>query len=173
MGLAHLRSLLPDEHPDTDAHISRCADCRGRLETERRYLAALRHAHVPCASQSLQERLLEHTRYLAAQAEMAEQSRGRARGRGAVRAGLSAVAGAAAAAAALAVTAYAVAGEPPQRLPGGNGTAALVRTSNGSPSDQSVFPVSGAAFQAAPRSEEPLDRIGRGLRTVFGASGRP
>ncbi|WP_369044934.1 hypothetical protein [Sinomonas sp. P10A9] len=169
MALPRWRDILPDEHPESAAHVRCCPECRGRLETERRYLASLRTAQVPDVSHSLHERLLEHTQYLAARAELAESSEGR--GRSAARAGLSALAGVAACAAALAVTAYALAGEPQHRSVAGSGAPALVRTSSGA--DRWVRDVPGFSVQTASSSEEPLDRIGRGLRVVFGASGRP
>ncbi|BCT76879.1 hypothetical protein SCMU_27210 [Sinomonas cyclohexanicum] len=167
MSLPRWTSLLPDEHPASAEHVSTCAECRGKLETERRYLASLRHAEVPRASHSLHERLLEHTQYLAAQAEHDERTR--PRGGGLARAGLAAVAGAAACVAALAVTAYAVAGEPQMRPTPGGGSASLVRTANGSV--EAAHPAVSA--QTASTGEDPLDRLGRGLRMVFGASGRP
>ncbi|GAB3282797.1 hypothetical protein GCM10027449_25170 [Sinomonas notoginsengisoli] len=169
MGLPRWRDLLPDEHSGSTAHVSGCADCRGRLETERRYLASLHHAEVPHASHALHERLLEHTQYLAAQEEHAESGCGR--GRSATRAGFAALAGAAACAAALAITAYAVAGEPQHPAAPGNGAAALVRTATGSDLPSRMAP-SASTTTTAP-SDEPLDRLGRGLRMVFGASGRP
>lgn len=97
------------EHPGDPAHLSVCPECRGALETERRYLAALRGAPVPSASPSLTQRLMEQTRQLALEAELAEAAE--PRGRFLRTAGV-AVAGAATALAALAVTAYAVAGDP-------------------------------------------------------------
>lgn len=167
MSLPRWTSLLPDEHPASAEHVRACPECRGKLETERRYLASLRQAAVPRASHSLHERLLEHTQYLAAQAEHAERTR--RRGGGLARAGLSAVAGAAACVAALAVTAYAVAGEPQTRSTAGSGAASLVRTANGPV--QAGHPA--VTAQTASHVEDPLDRLGRGLRMVFGASGRP
>ncbi|GHG47210.1 hypothetical protein GCM10012320_13770 [Sinomonas cellulolyticus] len=169
MNLPKWTGLLSDEHPASADHVQACPECRGRLETERRYLASLRHAEVPRASHSLHERLLEHTQYLAAQEEHAERSR--RSGSGLARAGLSALAGAAACLAALAVTAYAVAGEPQGQQPAsGDGSAALIRTDNNG-SAQSGHPAVSA--HSVSHAEDPLDRLGRGLRMVFGASGRP
>ncbi|WP_422933765.1 hypothetical protein [Sinomonas sp. P47F7] len=96
-------------HTRDAAHLEGCPDCRGALESERRYLAALRGAPVPMASSSLTQRLVEQTRQLALEAELSEAESPRAR---MLRAAGVAVAGAAAALAALAVTAYAVAGDP-------------------------------------------------------------
>ena len=171
MGMPRWSSLLPDDHPASGDHIRGCPECRGRLETERRYLASLRQVQVPNASDALQERLLERTQYLAAQAELAERAAPRSRARCAVRLGLTALAGAAACAAALAVTAYAVAGDPASRPAPGNGAAALVRTAPGG--GPAVRPAPGATAQTAAHSDDPLDRLGRGLLVVVGASGRP
>lgn len=169
MGMPRWSSLLPDDHPASGDHVSSCAECRGRLETERRYLATLRDVHVPRASHSLQERLLEHTQHLAAQAELAERTDPRPRARAAARLGLTALAGAAACAAALAVTAYAVAGEPVHRGAAGAGSAALVHTAP----DPAGRPGPGPTIQTTGHPDDPLDRLGRGLLVVFGASGRP
>ena len=171
MGLPRWRDILPDEHPTSVAHVRCCPECRGRVETERRYLASLREAQVPRASHSLHERLLEHTQYLAAEAEHAESAHGHGRGRGIARAGLATLAGAAACVAALAVTAYAVAGEPQHRVVPASGASAVVRSASGP--DQWVRDASGFSTETAASTEEPLDRIGRGLRMVFGAAGRP
>lgn len=96
-------------HSRDAAHLAGCPECRGALESERRYLAALRGAPVPTASSSLTQRLVEQTRQLAFEAELAEAESPRTR---VLKAAGVAVAGAAAALAALAVTAYAVAGDP-------------------------------------------------------------
>jgi hypothetical protein len=175
MAMPRWNSLLPDEHPASDSHVRRCPECRGRLETERRYLMSLRQVQVPRASVSLQERLLEQTQHLAAQAELAERTAPGSRTRSAVRMGLTAIAGAAACAAALAVTAYAVAGEPLPRGTAGGGAAAFSRTATGAAQGNPPAP-GPAVLQTASQSgqsDEPLDRLGRGLRVVFGASGRP
>ena len=171
MGMPRWSSLLPDDHPASGDHVRGCPDCRGRLETERRSLASLRQVRVPSASDALQERLLERTRYLAAQAELAERTPPRSRARCAVRLGLTALAGAAACAAALAVTAYAVAGDPGPQGTAGNGAAAFVRTSPGT--GPAVRPAPGTSAQTAAHSDDPLNRLGRGLLVVVGASGRP
>ncbi|WP_430295708.1 hypothetical protein [Sinomonas sp. B1-1] len=172
--------LLSGSHPDSSGHVGSCPDCRGRLETERRYLAALRESEIPRASSTLQERLLEQTRHLAAQADSAEDSGPSRRGRAAARTGLSVLLGAAAATGALAVTAYTVAGEAPGPAPGESTSAAFVRTAKGSPTALPPGPASNAPGEreaaAAPdgaRTEDPIERIGRGLRMVFGASWRP
>ncbi|GAB4099907.1 hypothetical protein [Sinomonas halotolerans] len=175
-------------HPGTPGHALECPDCRGRLEAHRRYIAALRDAKVPCAPTSLQARLLAHTQQLAAQAETGGVRPQRSRRREAVRAGLSALAGAAAASAALAVTAYAVAGEAPQRSPQGPMDASLVRTATGarpapaasgdrdgesSPSEAVTALLGGPGVLVGGAHEDPAERIARGLRVVFGASGQP
>jgi hypothetical protein len=171
MGMPRWSSLLPDDHPASGDHVRGCPDCRGRLETERRYLTSLREVRVPSASDALQERLLERTRYLAAQAELAESTAARSRTRCAVRFALTALAGAAACAAALAVTAYAVAGDPVPRATAGNGAATFVRTAPGA--GPAVRPAPGTSAQTAAHADDPLDRLGRGLLVVVGASGSP
>ncbi|WP_138442422.1 hypothetical protein [Sinomonas susongensis] len=103
------------DHGRDAVHVQSCAECRGALESERRYLAALRDAPVPMASSALTQRLLEQTRELALEAELAEHvasSKGRV-----LRAAAVVLTVAAAALAALAVTAYAVAGDPTAASP--------------------------------------------------------
>ncbi|MCH6469540.1 hypothetical protein [Sinomonas terrae] len=102
------------DHGRDAAHLQSCAECRGALETERRYLAALRGAPVPAASSALTQRLIEQTRELALEAELAEAASSKGR---MLRAAAVALTGAAAALAALAVTAYAVAGDPTAASP--------------------------------------------------------
>ena len=175
MGTSPWSGLRRESHPATPDHVQSCPECRGRLEARRRYLAALREADIPTASSCLQERLLRQTQHLAAQAELAESAVRRDRRSNAVRAGLSALAGAAAAVAALAVTAYGVAGDPPARTPAPGAEASFVLASS------SLARLGGAdgpggmgsAGQGAALLEDPLERIGRGLRVVFGAACRP
>ncbi|MEA5453189.1 hypothetical protein SPF06_00505 [Sinomonas sp. JGH33] len=99
----------PGDHSRDPGHLAACAECRGALESERRYLAALRGAPVPTASSDLTERLVQQTRHLALAAEVAEVDSPRRR---LLKAAGVAVGGAAMALAALALTAYAVAGDP-------------------------------------------------------------
>ena len=179
MRMSPWSGLRRENHPATPAHVRSCPECRGRLEARRRYLAALREADIPRASSCLQERLLRQTQHLAAQAELAEASV-RPRSTGALRAGLSVLAGAAAAAAALAVTAYGVAGDAPARTPLQGTEASFVLASSSlarlGAADAGAQPAAGAAASvqgAAPLLEDPIERIGRGLRVVFGASCRP
>lgn len=110
------------EHQRDPAHREACPECRGALETERRYLTALQGAPVPNASSSLTQRLLEQTHQLALEAELAEASEPRGR---ILRAAGVAVAGALTALAALAVTAYAVAGDPTAVSPNANWPTAI------------------------------------------------
>ncbi|WP_334171634.1 hypothetical protein [Sinomonas sp.] len=116
--MSERRRLVPlrgsADHGRDAVHVQSCAECRGALESERRYLAALRDAPVPLASSALTQRLIEQTRELALEAELAEvaSSKGRM-----LRAAAVALTGAAAALAALGVTAYAVAGDPTATSP--------------------------------------------------------
>ncbi|WP_139346751.1 hypothetical protein [Sinomonas mesophila] len=181
MGASRWPGLRRESHPATPEHVHSCPECRGRLEARRRYLAALREADIPRASSCLQERLLRQTQHLAAQAELAEASVQR-RSTGALRAGLSVLAGTAAAVAALAVTAYGVAGDPPARgsLKGteasfvvASSSLARVGVADGGAGAQAAGGPAASAGAGAPLLEDPVERIGRGLRIVFGASCRP
>ena len=180
MGTSPWSRLRRGMHPETPDHVQSCPECRGRLEARRRYLAALREADVPRASSCLQERLVRQTQHLAAQAELAESGSPRDSRSDAVRAGLSALAGAAVAVAALAVTAYGVAGDPPTRRPATGSETSFVLASSSlahlGAADRSALAGPGLtdpAGRGAALFEDPLERIGRGLRVVFGAACRP
>ncbi|MDQ4503349.1 hypothetical protein [Sinomonas sp. ASV322] len=99
----------PGNHSRDPEHVAACPECRAAVESERRYLAALRGAPVPNASSDLTQRLVQQTRHLALAAELAEGDSPRRR---IFKAAGVAVGGAAMALAALALTAYVVAGDP-------------------------------------------------------------
>ncbi|MFJ5698239.1 anti-sigma factor [Arthrobacter sp. NPDC093139] len=57
--------LAGSRHPGTPDHVRGCADCAAALRRQREYLARLRQAAVPAASDELTARLLLNTRELA------------------------------------------------------------------------------------------------------------
>lgn len=149
------------DHGRDAAHLQSCAECRGALESERRYLAALRDAPVPTASSALTQRLIEQTRELALEAELAEvvSSKGRM-----LRAAAVALTGAAAALAALAVTAYAVAGDPTATSPTASWPSAMGIDNGG----QVLTPADLRALSAAGWNCPELERNGLHVESAKG-----
>lgn len=59
------RNPFRRKHHRSDSHVRSCSECASDIRREREYLARLREAAIPPASQDLTARLLERTRSLA------------------------------------------------------------------------------------------------------------